>query len=159
MGGSTFATCPTVTYHLYDTDYTQDPSCYSLYGSLTSTSVACFTGAGWSWDSGYMSHADVSFTQSGVLWPNWYAGSYIYFDSPGGTAYDWIEILAVVTHNGIPTYNQVFYWDGTMGSLNGCAQQWGTFSAAAGDTITIKIWGQNSGTANIQASAARIGNY
>jgi hypothetical protein len=123
--------------------------------------VNCFSGGGWSFDPTGLSYAVTSFTADGHYINNannWTAGSYIYFDSPGSSAYDWIELVAVVTHNGYDTRYSLFYWDGTMGSLNGCNDHYGIFSAVDGDTVSIKVYASNSGSATIQASYPRIFN-
>ena len=160
-----FATCPTPPTSPIGTppwvNWTQDAGCYSLTGFISSTSVNCFSGGGWSFDASGLSYAVTSFTADGnyiINANNWTSGSYIYFDSPNSSAYDWIEVVAVVTHNGADTRNSLFYWDGTMGSLNGCNDHHGIFSAVAGDTVSIKVYGANSGNATIQASYPRIFN-
>jgi hypothetical protein len=165
IAGSAFATCPTppTAYNFFPpfTNYTQDGDCYSLTGYISSTSVACYTGAGWSFGGPGLSYAVTSFTADGNYIfnaNNWSGGSYIYFDSPNASAYDWIELIAVVTHNGYDTRYSLFYWDGTMGSLNGCNDHYGLFSAVGGDTVAIKVYVGNSGNANIQASIPRIFN-
>jgi len=163
LAASAFATCPTAPSPsgFYAYNYSQDEACYSLTGSISSTSVACYTGSGWSFGGGYFSYAVASFTADGSYLfnaNNWAGSSFIYFDSPGATAYDWIELIAVVTHNNADTRYSLFYWDGTMGSLNGCNEHYGLFSASAGDTVSIKVYVSNSGSANIQASIPRVFN-
>jgi hypothetical protein len=60
---------------------------------------------------------------------------------------------------GVPTSTTVFHWDGTMGTLSGCAQQYGLFSASSGQAIDIRVHGRNgSGAATIKASVPRIFN-
>lgn len=159
-----FATCPTAPT-VYQTpqyvDWTQDSSCYTLTGTISGTTVSCYSGAGWSFDGAGLNYAVASFTADGQYIENnsnWSAASFIELNSPGSSSSDWVELLAVVTHNGSDTPYVLFYWDGSMGSLSGCAQQYGTFSAVGGDTVSIKIYAANSGSATIRASYPRIAN-
>ena len=167
VAGSALATCPTAPV-LHDHEwiswyeYSQDAACYSLTGYISSATVSCPSRAGWSFGGPGLSYAITSFTADGnnMFNPNkWFADAFFYLDSPNTSAYDWVELLAVVTHNGSDTSYVLFYWDGSMGSLNGCVNQHNTvFSAAAGDTVSIKIYAANSGNATIQASYPVIGD-
>jgi hypothetical protein len=130
-------------------------------GNISTTNVSCSTIGGWSFDGPSFDTVVTSFTADGdyILDPDyWTASTFVYFNSPNATLYDFVELFAVVTHNGNNTRYSLFFWDGTMGSLNGCGEHYGTFSASAGDTITIEIGAWNTGNATIQASFPRIFN-
>lgn len=159
-----FAQCPTAptTYIINppENNYTQDASCYSLTSGISSTSINCYSGSGWSFDGAYFMYAATSFApQSGYVCNanNWSAGSFIEFNSPTGSAYDWIELAAYVQHqDSTVSQYSLFYWDGTMGTLSGCAQKYGLFSANVGDTVTIRLNSTNATGATIRASIPRI---
>ena len=166
LATSASATCPTPPANHGNffppfVDWTQDPGCYALSGFISSATVNCFYGGGWSFDPSGLSYAVASFTadqQNIYNASNWSVGSYIEFTSPNASAYDSIELVVVVTHNGVDTRYSIFAHDGTQGSLSGCADQYGVFSAADGDTVSVKIYASNSGNAIIKASYPRIFN-
>jgi hypothetical protein len=60
-----FAQCPTApTSYIInppEDNYTQDASCYSLTSGISSTSVNCYSGSGWSFDGAYFMYASTSF--------------------------------------------------------------------------------------------------
>jgi len=167
IAGSALATCPTTPIdHDHEFvpwfEWTQDAACYSLTGYISSATISCPNRPGWSFGGPGLSYAVTSFTaNSNYMYNpnNWFADAFFYLDSPDATASDWVELLAVVTHNGTDTAYVLFYWNGSMGSLNGCVNQHNQiFSAAAGDTVAIKIYASNSGNATIQASYPVIGD-
>lgn len=163
---SAFPQCPTaptvVTGYPGSVNYTQDTSCYTLTSGVSSTTVNCYFGSGWSFDGAYFMYATTSFAPASgyvINANNWSAGSFIEFNSPAGSAYDWIELAAYVQHqNNTVSQYSLFYWDGTMGTLSGCAQQYGLFSADVGDTVTIRLNSTNANGATIRASIPRIFN-
>ena len=73
---------------------------------------------------------------------NWTASAFVYFNDPDNDYYNRVEIYADVLHsNNTHTVSQIFFWDGTMGDLNGCTRygdsvRWG---ASAGETVTITV--------------------
>ena len=164
--GAALAQCPTspsygaccgVTW----VNWTQDQSCYSATAGVSADTVSCYYGAGWKFDGNYTTYVTTSFTptSSQVYNPNnWSGGSFIELNSPSASAYDWVELAAYVYHpNNTVSQYSLFFWDGSRGNLSGCAQQYGLFSASAGDTIVIRINALNgSGTATIRASVPTI---
>jgi hypothetical protein len=166
--GSAFATCPT-SPSFYTVggaswvDWTQDISCYSVDSSITTAYVNCYGAIGWKYNSAFVSTAATSFTPNSTQVynaNNWYATTHVDFTSPSASAYDYIALWAVVTHpNGQFTQTSLFFWSGTSGSHSGCPEVGGSFSASAGDTVTIMLQGVNgSGTATIRAGVPHISN-
>lgn len=163
FAANAFATCPTPPSGSgpYTNNFSQDQGCFSTTGSVSSVSVTCYTGSGWSFGGTGQSYVIASFTADGnyiINANNWTGSSFIYLDSPNSSAYDSIELVAVVTHNGFDSRHSLFFWDGTMGGLNGCAEQYGIFSAVAGDTVSIRVYVSNSGSGTIEASVPRVLN-
>ena len=166
VAGQAFAqSCPTDPYYVNmfcgGIDWTQSQSCYSTSSGISTTSPGCwYYDPAWTFTGAYLMTASTSITPASnqVSTSTWSAASFVEFSSPNSSAYDWIELAAIVTHNGSDTRYSLFYWDGTMGSLNGCAQQYGVFSAVAGDTIRVQLNALNAGGATIKASVPRIFN-
>jgi hypothetical protein len=168
--GNAFAQChPTIDSYMtggYSWNvYEQDPACYTVTTGVSSTTVGCFYGGGWSFNDNWPMNVHTEFTlQTGdpIQNPNnWDIGSFIEFNSPSHSAYDWIGISVYVYHpnNTVSSYS-IFYWDGTMGSLSGCAQQYGTVTAHTGDTIKIQINSSNgTAGATIKASVPQVTNH
>jgi len=128
-------------------DYSQDPSCYSFYGSggYTTTTLDCGYG-GWQLTSGNYSAMRASFT-IGATDPvrnssHWRVGTTLTAISPGQTSFDYFALTVYVTHpNNTPpmdTYT-MYTWNGSQGDLNGCNLVEETyFSANTGDTVTVE---------------------
>jgi hypothetical protein len=167
--GSAFATCPTPyvgPYILGPTvyvDYTQDQGCYSTSGSVTATSISCFTEPSWSFGSG-TSSVSTSFTLGSgdpVIDPTkWSAASFIDFSSPGSSVNDRFEIDVDVQHPNL-TFSSytVLFWSGLLGSISSCSNPaTGYFTADTGDTIYVTVTAINSGSATIVISDPRIFN-
>ncbi|HEX8169916.1 MAG TPA: hypothetical protein VF824_05175 [Thermoanaerobaculia bacterium] len=73
---------------------------------------------------------------------NWTASAFVYFNDPDNDYYNRVEIYADVLHsNNTHTVSQIFFWDGTMGDLNGCTRYGDSvrWSASAGETVTITV--------------------
>jgi len=142
-------------------DWTQAQSCYSTTAGVSTTSPGCwYYDPAWSFSAAWTMSASTTITASSTYMytSSWSAASFIEFSNGNNSAYNWIELVAVVTHNGFDSRYSLFYWDGTMGSLNGCAQQYGTFSAVSGDTISVRLYALNADGATIKASVPRIFN-
>jgi hypothetical protein len=143
--------------------YSQDQSCYSTTDGISADTVSCYTGSGWKFDGAYLMNAHMSITLGStdpiIDANNWTASSFIEFNTSNGSAYDWIELAAYVQHpNNTVSMYSLFFWDGTMGNLNGCAEKYGLFSANTGDTITIQINASDPHGATIRASVPRLIN-
>jgi hypothetical protein len=144
--------------------YSLDPSCYSTTDGVTTiSSMSCSYNPGFEFGGAYLMNAHRTFTLNSndtILNPNgWTASSFVEFNNTSGSVYDWIQLAAYVYHpNGSVSSYSLFYWDGTMGSLNGCGQQYGIFSANVGDTVTIQLNGSDPHGATIRASVPRIIN-
>jgi hypothetical protein len=164
--GNAFAQCPSITgpffqgTHSWDV-YSLDESCYTKTIGVSSTTVGCYYGSGWTFTDNWPMNSHTEFTigaNDPVILNNWNAGSFIEFNSPSNSAYDWIGIAVYVYHpnNTVSSYS-IFYWDGTMGTLSGCAEQYGSFSATNGDTVKVQINASNGTTAaTIKASIPRV---
>lgn len=151
-----FATCPTASSGtlfwngLNFVDYSQDPSCYSFYGSggYTSTTLDCGYG-GWQLTNGNYSSMRVSFTVGStggtdtVLNSNhWRLATTLTAISPSHTSFDYFALTVYVTHpNNSPAMNTytMYTWNGSQGDLTGCnLLDEAYFSANTGDTITVE---------------------
>lgn len=164
--GNAFAQCPTISgpyyqgIHSWDV-YGMDDSCYTKTIGVSSTTVNCYGGSGWSFTDNWPMNSHAEFTIGAtdpVVLNSWTASSFIEFNSPSSSASDWIGIAVYVYHtNNTVTPYSIFYWDGTMGTLSGCAEQYGTFSATNGDTVKVQINASNGTTAaTIKASIPRV---
>lgn len=163
LAHNTFATCTPPTSNQFGISYTQDQSCYTGMGLVSSSSIYCFTEP--SWDFGWGNpYRTVSFTigPNDPVWnPNKFTvGAWIDFYSPSGSMSDSIQIEVDVTHPNNTTTNYTpVYWNGTYGSLSSCSgQQWGYFTANTGDTVTVTVLATNSGNASITVSVPGIGD-
>jgi hypothetical protein len=163
--GNAFAQCPSITGPYSSGSiswyvYGLDDSCYTKTTGVSSTTVGCYYGSGWSFTDNWPmnSHTEFTIGANDPVSTLWTVGSFIEFNSPSHSAYDWIGISVYVYHpnNTVSSYS-IFYWDGTMGSLNGCAEQYGIFYATHGDTVRVQINSSNGTTAaTIKASIPRV---
>jgi hypothetical protein len=164
--GNALASCPTPYSGPYTSgpfswaDYTQDQSCYSTSGNISTSSINCFTNPSWSFGSG-SSSVTTSFTVGAGDWvgntAHWTAGARVDFSSTGGTSADRVEVDVDVTHpNYTVSHYTVIFWGGPQGSHSSCSNDWNYFTADHGDTITITIAASNSGSANIVVSVPSI---
>jgi hypothetical protein len=162
-GNASAQSCPTspqeVSGFCGGWNWNQDQSCYSVTSGVSAVSPGCsFYDPAWTFTGAYLMSASTSITPASSNMASstgWSAASFVEF-SGSSSAYDWIELVAVVTHNGYDARYSLFYWDGTMGTLNGCAQQYGVFSASAGDTVSVRLYALNANGATIKASVPRI---
>jgi len=143
-------------------NYTQSQSCYSSTAGINTASPGCWSSdPAWTFDENYLMYTNTSFVPSSTyMYTNqWTASTFVEFSSPVSSAYDWIELAAFVNHGGSVSRYSLFFWDATMGSLNGCgAAHYGIFNAVAGDTITIQITASNVHGGTIKASVPEIFN-
>lgn len=174
VAANAFATCPTAPSGPYSYlglnfyDYSQDASCYSFYGSgsTSSTTLDCGYG-GWQFNNGNYSAMRASFTigsSDPILNANhWVVDANITAISPGQTWFDYFALTVYVTHpNNTPamdTYT-MYTWNGSQGDLTGCnlvSQAY--FSANTGDTVTVEVRATIFGSgATIKATPVTISN-
>jgi hypothetical protein len=92
--------------------------------------------------------------------PNWSVSSQVTFSSPTSSVYDNIAGYVYVTHNGYTTTYYWFYLYGGGSTTQYCNSQSVTFSATAGDTVTLVI--QNTrfdSNAVTEAGTPAVVNY
>lgn len=171
-GTAVQASCPTITPHSccglpawYQFDV--DSTCLSSSG-VTATSVSwCYPMyvSGYSYGMGFDNYTSWSFTApadsgSYTRQPNWSVSAPVTFSSPTSSAYDNIGGWVQVTHNGYTTTYNWFYFYGAGSSTQYCSGQTASFSATAGDTITLLIentrWDSNAVT---EAGIPTVLNY
>jgi len=147
LAGSAMASCPTAPVGPYYIgfsefyDYSPDPSCVTISGNITSTTINCGED-GYSYGTVFPTET-VSYTFTAD--PNktlstWSAGSTFQFSDPNDSWWDQINMQASVLHNGSWTNTTLFSHYGSDGTdYTSCAGAGGTFHAVGGDTITISI--------------------
>jgi hypothetical protein len=154
-GTAAHASCPTITtYSSFPSDYNQfdvDSTCLTTSGSsgVSAVSVSwCYPMyvAGYSYGMGWDNNTTWSFTVPADGNPsgysrkaNWSASTQVTFSSPTSSPYDEIHGYVYVTHNGYTTTYNWFYLYGGGSSTQYCSNQSVSFSATAGDTITLII--------------------
>jgi hypothetical protein len=158
-----FATCPTpptgphTVFPLAWYDYTPDASCVVANGSASAT-TACGDTA---WATGATT-ATVAYTftvnQTGINF--WSAGAVVQIIDPTNSASNYIDIYALVTHNGVDTETLLYTIDGT-GSDVDCVRKSGYFfDAVYGDTVQIIINSRKpSASATITVGVPKIFGY
>jgi hypothetical protein len=136
-------TCPTAPTGPHESggqhwfDYSPDSGCVSVSGA-SSTSM-CYGGG---YEAGYPSQATISYSfvaLSNKTYGYWSADAFVDFTDPNDSSLNYVDGWAIVTHSGVTSYTNLFYHNGSQGDL-GCARPWGTFSAVAGDDVTIEIY-------------------
>lgn len=167
--GNAFATCHpsaygpytigSLSYYLYD----QPQNCYSLTSGVSNDVVGCNYVNGWSFSGAYLMNASTTFTLTSsdpIINSNkWLVGSNIEFNSPAADAYNWVQLAVYVYHpNNTVSQYSIFYWDGRDGTLSGCPERSGYFSADVGDTVTIQINALNTAGGTIRASTPTLFN-
>lgn len=167
MAGSASAQCqPTWygPYNFFPAPYyvvALDPNCFSLTTNVSSSTVSCSYTSGWQFGGGWSESASTYFTISSTdpsIDPSsWEVSAFVEASSPGGSWYDQIAINVTVHHqNGTNSYYTPFSWNGTQGSLNGCQQQYGLFTADHGDTVTVEVRTTNLTGATLRASVPML---
>ncbi len=149
-GTAAHASCPTITLHsTFPSDYYQfdvDSTCLTSSG-VSAVSVSwCYPMyvSGYSYGMGYDNNTTWSFVVPAdgngyTRKANWSVSTLVTFSSPTSSVYDNIRGYLQVTHNGYTSTSNWFYLYGGGSSTQYCANQSMTFSATAGDTITIII--------------------
>lgn len=156
------ATCPTPPSGFYFNSvlWSQDASCYWKSAGISDTTVGCYYGGGWNFAGYDYAFATFSPTAADMYNPaHWWASSFIEFNSASHSEGEYVYLYAYVQHsNNTFDYYPIFYWDGTMGSLSGCVEQSGNFTASEGDTVTLYVLAGNYGNSTIKVSYPRIFN-
>lgn len=147
-------------------DYTEAKSCYSFNGSGSVSNATLSCGRdGWQYGTGNYSAMRTSFTipsNAPILDPTkWNINLYVELISPDQSWWDYFELTITVTHpNNTSNFYRPFSWNGTMGDLNGCVQEYvAAFSANIGDTVTVEVRGKNlAGNAILRSTVPDIYN-
>jgi len=175
-GTAAHASCPTITPYSDFTGtyyaFAVDSTCLTTGGSsgVTPVSVSwCYPSyyPGYSYGMGYDNSTTWSFTVPADGNPSWFtrkahwsASTQVTFSSPTSSASDEIHGYVYVTHNNYTTTYPWFSFYGAGSSSQYCYNQNVTFSATAGDTITLVIentrWDSNAVT---EASTPTVLNY
>ncbi len=120
-------------------DYTPDAGCVSGYGGVSSSTMWCFNTPSWTASQGSIGVVTYTFTGDPAMSTNWSADAFMEFADPNGSSLNWIDMWAGVNHNGLTTWTQLYFHDGTDGYLS-CDRRGGSFYAEEGDEITIEIY-------------------
>jgi hypothetical protein len=147
-GTTAHASCPTVThYYTFPSDYYSldvDSTCLTSSGASAVSVSWCYPMyvSGYSYDMGWDNKTTWSFTVPANAngWKaNWSVSTQVTFSSPTSSVYDNIRGYVQVTHNGYTPTSNWFYLYGGGSSTQYCNGQSASFSATAGDTITLII--------------------
>ena len=141
---SAFAACPDITgpYCLFAGcwyQYEQAPSCAGTSGNVSPTTLWCFNTPALSFGTG-----SSSATYSFVIGANDPAGNmdvdlrYVEWYDPNNSIYNTLTATVSVTHNGSTTSQQFYSINGTT-SKSCQLSNYASFSAQAGDTVTVTI--------------------
>jgi len=144
-----FAACPDqhgphfigpITYYTF----TFDTSCASTSGSVSTTTLSCYSDPAYSWDYGSGS-ADYSMTVPyGMGGSNWSVAVFVDLNDPYTSNMNAIAASVYVWHNGNVSSSQtIFIHQGDQGSLSCQRFDSSAFSVVAGDTIQILMGGQS----------------
>lgn len=158
-----FATCPTPPagpYYVFPLswyDYTPSSTCVVANGSASAI-TGCDSDPAWSTGS---TVATVAYTftvnQTGITF--WSAGAVVKIIDPTNSVGNFIDIYALVTHNGVDTETLLYSIDGTGSDVN-CLRKSGYFDAAYGDTVQIIINSRKpSASATIEVGVPKIFGY
>jgi hypothetical protein len=165
LANNVFAVCPTPpTSNQFGAYYTQDQSCYTGTGTVTNSSISCFTQPSWIFGSGNASRrASVTIGPNDPVYnPNKFAlGFWADLVSPSASRYDWLEVDVQVTHPNLTVNSYlIYYWNGTYGSVSSCTLEPPTnvfFTANTGDKITVVVgWGNSGNGANLNVSVPSV---
>jgi hypothetical protein len=156
-----YATCPTPAagpYYVFPLswyDYSPSSSCVVTTNATPTT--ACSATA---WATGStVSQVRYTFVvdQTGISF--WSGAAVLQLIDPTNSVGNFIDIYALVTHNGVDTETLLYSIDGTGSDVN-CTSKFGYFNAAYGDTVQIAILSRKtSPTATITVGVPRIYGY
>ena len=149
--------------------YYKAASSWSTSGNVTQTNLSCSGAEGWQFGFAWL-NAPATATQSFVVCADsmlnpdgWTVESQLQVSSPDSSWWDHVEINVDVQHpnNTHSYYGSLIWWNGTLGSDNGCQPRGsGTFSANADDIINVTVSSVNpSGNATIYVSTPIIFNH
>ncbi len=143
--GSAFAGCPDITgpYACCGISwfmYHWDTSCAGRTGNTSAATMWCYSTPAWQFGTGTS-----SLTYSYTLGANDPVSSnmtadlrYVEWSDPNASIYNTLTATLSVTHNG-STSSQTFYSVNGQNTQSCALSSYATFSAVAGDTITITI--------------------
>jgi hypothetical protein len=159
-----FATCPTAPYGVCMGggfcwfDYSPDASCVSIYGNPTPTTDSmCYSRTSAIPASGGWADLSYTFTVDPVdSFPYWHAETSVDLNDPNNSSGNGAEVYAGVHVNGVPQWQYVGGLTGADGDFS-CETAWGSFSADAGDTVTVVVYTfRANSNATVEASIPRI---
>jgi hypothetical protein len=135
-----FSCCGGYTWYTF----TFDTSCASTSGSVSATTLSCFSMPAYSWDYG-SGTADYSMSVPyGMGGSNWTATVFVDFNDPYTYNLNAVSASVYVWHNGNLSSNQTFFiHQGNQGSLSCQRFDSSAFSVIAGDTIEVIMTGQS----------------
>ncbi|HEX7678057.1 MAG TPA: hypothetical protein VF713_08040 [Thermoanaerobaculia bacterium] len=148
IGPAGFAACPDQAgpyclwfgcYYVFSFPTT---SCASTSGSLTSTTLSCYSWPAYQiTGTGYADYTMV--VPTGMGGSHWSVEQYVDMNSTSHS--DWLYAVVLVIHNGTNTYAATYFsHTGDQGALSCQPEGSGFFSAADGDTIFVETGGVNS---------------
>lgn len=143
-----FASCPTQTGPYMSGPFTWyvfnfDTSCASTSGSVSTTTLSCFSLPGYQWNYG-SGWADYQMTVPINVYSNFSVGVYVDFSDPHAYYGDAIAAVVTAMHNTTVTHNEtIFIHQGNQGSLSCVRFDSSEFTASPGDTIEVTLTGQS----------------
>jgi hypothetical protein len=163
---ASFATCPTAPQGPYAfgggpawMDYTPTSNSCIYTEYATPTTMWCFSEPAYSIGS---TMAVVSYDfdiNDSDLSGQWDADMFLEFNDPNNSVFNWVEMFARVTHNGVTTSTRLFEMDGTDGDVS-CGRRGGSFTAANGDHVKIITYAKKgSANATLQVGMPHIYAY
>jgi hypothetical protein len=129
-------------------------SCASTSGSLTSTTLSCYSWPAYQFTgTGYADYTMV--VPSGLGGSHWSVKHFVDMNSTSHS--DWLYATVMVIHNGTTTYSTTYFsHNGDQGALSCAAEGSGFFSAADGDTIVVETGGVNATSSTLAQGTPQI---